>query len=374
MDAPVIQFDPKASVDGGDPRVVAAAEALAGGKLVAIPTETVYGLAASAASARGFRRLRAAKDRPTNPFSVHIASPADAARYVLRIPLRARGLMAKAWPGPVTMLLTTGGRAGQDNPLEKTVYNRIVRNGVVGLRCPSTPATRAILAAIDAPVVASSANPAGNAPATDAASAVAALGDRIDLMVDAGPTPHQQPSTIVAFEGEEPRIVRAGVYSAADIRRMAAFSILFICTGNTCRSPMAEGLARRLLAERMDVKEKDLGRSGISVTSAGVFTFVTTPASDEAVSAVSELGGDIRRHRSRKLTNELINEADLIFCMARSHAADVTRRVSGTVGKTFLLDPDGDIADPIGGSREVYLSVARRIDQCLRQRMKENWL
>ena len=374
MSTPVIQFDPKAFVDGDDPRVVEAAEALTGGKLVVIPTETVYGLAASAGSARGFRRLRAAKDRPSSPFSVHIASPADAARYVLRIPLRARGLMAKAWPGPVTMLLATGGRAGQDSPLDKTVYNRIVRSGVVGLRCPSTPSTRAILAAVDAPIVAASANLAGNAPATDAESGAAALAGRVDLIVDAGPTPHREASTIVAFDGEEPQIVRAGVYSETDIRRMAALSILFVCTGNTCRSPMAAGLARKLLAERMDVAEKDLGKFGVSVSSAGVFTFVSTPASDEAVSAVSELGGDIRKHRSRKLTNELINQADLIFCMARSHAADVTRRVSGTVGKTFLLDPDGDIADPIGGSREVYLSVARRIEQCLRQRMKENWL
>ena len=70
----------------------------------------------------------------------------------------------------------------------------------------------------------------------------------------------------------------------------------------------------------------------------------------------------------------MINEADLIFCMSRSHLAEVFRRVAGSADKTSLLDASGDIGDPIGGDADVYMGVARRIDQALRLRMKENWL
>jgi protein-tyrosine phosphatase len=133
-------------------------------------------------------------------------------------------------------------------------------------------------------------------------------------------------------------------------------------------------VAKKLLAERMGVGAAALAKAGIAVTSAGSFTFGSSPASPQAVEALRALGGDLRKHRSRKLTNELINEADLIFCMSRSHVAEVTRRVSGAGRKTFLLDAGGEIGDPIGGGAEVYRRTARRIERSLRRRMKENWL
>jgi protein-tyrosine-phosphatase len=126
-----------------------------------------------------------------------------------------------------------------------------------------------------------------------------------------------------------------------------------------------------MLAERAGCKVGDLGRKGFHVVSAGVQAGEGMPASGQAVLAAHARGADISHHRSRKLTRELIREADMVFCMTDSHVADVVDLVPEAAAKTRLLDPHGNVPDPVGGGPEAYAVAADRIEKALRGALRE---
>src|SRR5580692_1187384 len=138
-------------------------------------------------------------------------------------------------------------------------------------------------------------------------------------------------------------------------------TVLFICTGNICRSPMAEGIFRHVMK----------GRRDIQVMSAGIGAIDGQAPSPYAVQAVRELGIDIAKQRSRQLTADLVQEADYIFGMTHSHVDTVMLLYPHAAEKTFLLREfddtldifEKDISDPIGGSYEVYLNCRDQIEQ-----------
>ncbi len=355
-------------------QIAPAVRALRAGKLVAFPTETVYGLGVVATDARAVARLRKIKNRPKSPFTVLIGSPDEAKRYVKDIPLPARTLIKKAWPGPVTVLLPVSGKFAHRSLQSKSLFRRIAPSGMIGLRCPDHPVTQLLLKRVGKPVLAPSANLAGKAPPTNAADVLAQLDGRIDILIDAGPTQYEKASAVVSFGRGACKVVREGVLDAGAIGRMIRRRILFVCTGNTCRSPMASALAKKILAEQAGYGADELERLGLEVLSAGVFTASGRSATPEAVEAAAELGGDVKKHRSKKLTSGLIDSADLIFCMGRNHLDAVVRQSPAATEKTFLLDEAGDIEDPIGGDSRTYLRTAGRIERGLKKRVKENLL
>ena len=187
----------------GPEAIAEAARLIAAGRPVAMPTETVYGLAADATDGEAVARIYEAKGRPAfNPLIVHVSDLRQAAEIAL-LDDWAAALAEGHWPGPLTLVLPL--RAGA--PIAALVTAGL---DTIAVRAPAHPAMRDLLAAAGRPLAAPSANASGRLSPTSAAHVLASLGGRIPLIVDAGPTAHGLESTIVALTGGAPRLLRPG--------------------------------------------------------------------------------------------------------------------------------------------------------------------
>jgi len=192
--------------------IARAAALLREGRLVAFPTETVYGLGADATNDAAVAAIYAAKDRPaTNPLIIHVAS-VDDARKLARFSAAAEALAGAFWPGPLTLVLPARKDAGLS-------LHALAPGGTVALRVPDQPVAAALLAAAGRPVAAPSANPSGRISPTTAAHVLAGLGGRIAAIIDGGSCEVGLESTIVE-PGEPPRLLRPGGLPAREIEAL----------------------------------------------------------------------------------------------------------------------------------------------------------
>jgi len=333
-----------------DPGVVElVANTLARGGLAIIPTDTVYGIAARPGVAAAEDRLYEAKGRPADkPIALLAADMGAVRRRARTFDSAARKLAQTFWPGPLTVVLRTCG------PFE-------------GFRVPAHAATRALLRACDGLLRVTSANRSGEPPACTAPDAVRAVGRFCDVALDAGPSPGGLASTVVKVDDGHVTVVREGAIPAPRIvacvgaQRARRPLALFVCTGNICRSPMAEYLLRA-----------QLGPDSVwQVESAGLMAGPGNPASPAAVQALAESGIDLRSHRSRQLDARLMARATVILVMTAAQKDAIVSRFPETAGKVHLLksfdlsEPDLDIADPIGSPVAGYRQAREAINRAL---------
>ena len=365
-----MKLDPhKADID----RIRDAAALVDSGRLVAFPTETVYGIACRVAY-NSLKNLDTVKKRdPDKHYSLHIGQKSELRKYVPRISFRARKLVEHTWPGPLTVVfeLTQEDLTRQRRVLAPEVFDNLYKSSSIGIRCPDHPIASILLRSTHHPVVAPSVNVAGESPAVDPKQVYARFSGQIDLLLDAGPCNYGRPSTVVRVTDRDLEVLRPGVYSEAEIRGISTVGILFVCTGNTCRSPMAEGIFRRYLAEKLKCSVDQLEEMGYKIMSAGVMNALGGPASKEAVATCEAKGIDIKAHRSKTISPQLINQCDLIFVMERTHCDAVTALNPEATNKCMLLAQDRDIPDPIGQPREYYGHCAQLIEQAVKQRLGE---
>jgi len=340
-----------------DDLVAEAVAEIKAGKVVALPTETIYGLAADPGDPSSSERVRALKNRPDDlVFTHHIASLADAAQFAPTMPARVRQLCERYWPGPLTVVVPTGD--GQ----------------TVGLRVPSDDFTAAVIRAFGKSLFLTSVNRSGEPPLTTPEEIEQAFGEEIDVLYDVGDPPLRQASTVVRWlpstldpELGELEILREGTLTAADLQTTTSRRFLFVCTGNTCRSPLAEALARRAAARRLGTTDDRVVAHGLVFESAGVAAWPGEDASEGSIASAAEIDLSLDAHRTSALTADRIRAAERIFCLGPSHLVAARAMLPEAADRIELLDPSGaGIPDPFGHDLDAYRktrdAIARAVD------------
>jgi L-threonylcarbamoyladenylate synthase len=289
-----------------------AARILAAGGLVAIPTETVYGLGADASNGRAVARLYAAKGRPAfNPLIAHVID-VQSARALARFDAAATKLAAAFWPGPLTLVLPKAAGC----PVAELATAGL---DTIAVRVPDHNVARGILEAFGKPVVAPSANRSGHVSPTTAEHVLADLGGRIDLIIDGGATKVGVESTIVSCLGE-PVMLRPGGLSRAAIERVLAEKLTDATTaaGTNANAPRAPGMLASHYAPRTRL------RLNVSRVEAGEVLLAFGPLDAEGA------------ERSRKTLNLSAN-ADLVE--AAAHLFSHLRALDAAGGSAVAVMP-----------------------------------
>ncbi|MGB7347023.1 MAG: L-threonylcarbamoyladenylate synthase [Pirellulaceae bacterium] len=345
-----------------DPRDIVhrTVQALVEGQVVGVPTDTVYGLAAHALCEDAVERLCELKGRTqAAPLAISVRSRDAAGDLFGDLSPLARRLTHRCWPGPVTLVTPCDTPQSAATQLPAGVRELIRGEGnCIGFRVVDHRILSYIHRFLAAPLVLTSANISGKPAPTEASGVVQQLGNSIPLLLDDGPTRYGGASTVVRVCDNRWELLREGVIERAAMNQFVKPVIALVCTGNTCRSPMAETLLRE------KVRQKFGSEDAVRVLSAGVAAGGGSGASPQAVEVMGARGLDLSCHSSQPLSDQIINVADLILTMTRGHQSAILAAWPNLHNRVFTLRQDGgDISDPVGMPVEVYQQCADQIDQ-----------
>lgn len=351
-----------------------AVESLAAGRLVALPTETVYGIAASAFNTAAVESLIALVGMPAEfPLAYCVKSEADSLDYAPDMSLLARRLARRGWPGPLTLVVPGPHPDSVITRLPVGTRKIMEHSQGVALRVPGHTIIEQLMRLTAGPLILARTGTDDSPDAVNGDEVVARFRDRVPLILVDGACRFAQPSTIVRVAGNQRTTLREGVLDEDSLQRMSLVNILLVCTGNTCRSPMAEGLLKKRLSDRLGIVEDGLGDAGFRISSAGIAAMPGGAPSDEAVEIMQVSGIDIASHRSQMLNDRIVNEADLILTMTGSHRQMVVSQWPAVGNRVFVLGRgEGDIFDPIGMPQEYYEACAQQIDHHLNWWIEEH--
>jgi protein-tyrosine-phosphatase/tRNA A37 threonylcarbamoyladenosine synthetase subunit TsaC/SUA5/YrdC len=351
-----------------------AIQALQQEHLVVFPTDTTYVAAASAASVAAVASLQAlpVPSGVFSPLTLAVAGPVDALRWIPNPTTIGQRLFRRGWPGPLTLGFSFPPDQSVPVDFPASVREELFREQRLFLRCPFHDAILNVVQQCPFPVVMKPLFRPDGSQLTELGDWLAHPEPTVALIINDGPTYFAKPATIVFVSDTSWHILEEGVISADTLRTLCSWQIVFVCTGNTCRSPLAEALCKKLLAEKLGCSPEDLPDHGYYVNSAGLAAASGAEATTEAVAVALGLGADLSRHRSQPLSAELFYSADHILTMTASHLQALAGLPRTAGAPPELLSREGlDIADPIGQEKEVYQVCAQQILDCLTKRLPQ---
>ena len=324
------------------------------------PSDSVYHVAACALFPEAVAKLKALC--PRQRLTLALAFPMEVFDWLPFLKGAGLRVARRLWPGACTLVCGQGTEQGQSTRLAVDVRRILTPDGLIALTIPNHSALRQAAYHLAAPLVVGSPVPAPR----NAQDLAATAGDQVAWVLDGGEAADPRLPTVVRVDSNGVQVEHEGAIGASEVEAALPCRIVFICTGNTCRSPMAQALCMKMLADWLGCSPEALPRHGYLVQSAGLAALAGEEASPEGVVVMSGFGADLSRHRSQPLSYELLAQADFVFAMTRSHL-HMLRDLQVDVGPACrLLSCTGeDVPDPIGGPPEVYQECERQIRSCL---------
>jgi L-threonylcarbamoyladenylate synthase len=319
--------------------------ALDSGGVVIFPTDTVYGLLARKDFPEAVKKIYELKGRSDEKPLVRMVASLDPEDALLKtLPERAWRVLQALCPGALTV-------AGQSRD---------------SLRYPQHEDLCELLTACGGEVLCTSANLSGEKDAIELSDVPKKIRAGVQALHDAGACPGGEASTVIRFSENDFEVLREGPIKENLLRYLWCYRLAFVCTGNTCRSPMAEAMARDLLAKTY--KTENLIQSGVFVESAGIHASAGAAASGHSLEVMKSMGLDISEHVSGHIGHFMLYPPDKVYGMTASHVQALKRM---NLNSELLSLSGEDVKDPFGGALSEYQACADQMKELIDQRIAD---